>query len=105
NISQDEIVQTVDIALDEISHRLLDRAKTLLDEKTHIFTSLDEAKNHDGIIQLPWCGTDSCALEVEEILDGNTLGEPIKKDEHIGTHKCVLCDNPATTWMRFAKTY
>ena len=105
NISQDELVQTVDIALDEISHRLLNRAKKLLDEKTNVLTGLDEAKNHDGIIQLPWCGTDSCALEVEEILDGNTLGEPIKKDDHVGKHTCVMCDKKATKWMRFAKTY
>jgi len=105
NVSRDELIQNIDLALDEISHRLLNKAEKLLEEKTHILSDLEEAKKYDGIIQLPWCGTDSCALEVEEILEGNTLGEPIEVDDTIKNKQCANCGKQAITWMRFAKTY
>ncbi len=101
----DDIVRIVSDSLDEISRHLFEKAKKLLDEKTHVVMTLDDAKNHIGIVQLPWCGSDSCALEVEEILDGNTLGEPIEIDENVKNHQCVTCHKQAQTWMRFAKTY
>jgi len=104
-VARDDLIHSVELGLDEISQRLLKRAEKLLEEKTHVVDTLEEAKQYDGIIQLPWCGTDSCALEVEEILDGNTLGEPITDDEKVSEKRCVTCGKPAKTWMRFAKTY
>jgi prolyl-tRNA synthetase len=105
NVSREELLQNIDLTLDEISHRLLNKAEKLLEKNTHILTDLEEAKQLGGIIQLPWCGTDSCALEVEEILDGNTLGEPIESDDSIKSKQCVSCGKQAISWMRFAKTY
>lgn len=105
NVARKELIQIIDLSLDDVSSRLLQKAQQLLDEKTYILMDLDEAKHYDGIIQLPWCGTDSCALEVEEILEGNTLGEPIEIEEDITEKRCVSCGKQAKTWMRFARTY
>lgn len=105
NVSRDDLLQMIHLSLDDISQQLFEKAQQLLDEQTHVVTSIEEAKDLDGIIQLPWCGTDSCALEVEDILEGNTLGEPIEHDEQVEKETCVTCGKQAKTWMRFAKTY
>ena len=89
--------------LDKIAVTLFDNADNLLNENIHRVLTVDEAKNKKGIIELPWCGKEGCALEVEDILEGNTLGEPIE-DTKCG-HSCPICNKPAKTWMRFARTY
>ena len=89
--------------LDKISKNFYGNAKKFLDENMHRVKDINEAKNLKGIIELPWCGTDNCALEIEGILDGNTLGEPIEDVKCIDT--CPVCGKSATTWMRYAKTY
>ena len=75
----------------------------MLDENIHRVETIDQAKNLKGIIELPWCGKENCALEIEDILDGNTLGEPIIKEKI--NNKCPSCGEPAKKWMRYAKSY
>jgi prolyl-tRNA synthetase len=89
--------------LEKIATNLYNNADILLNQNIHRALSVDEAKNKKGIIELPWCKIESCALEIEEILEGNTLGEPIKDAKC--EHSCPICNKPANTWMRFAKTY
>jgi len=64
---------------------------------------VEEAKNYDGIIELPWCGEENCAKEIENILDKNTLGLPI--GDNSCEYSCPLCNKKAISWMRYAKTY
>ena len=82
---------------------MMDKAKKILDENFHRVKTIEEAKQLKGIIELPWCGNEDCALEIENILEGNTLGEPI--DENQINESCPICDKSAITWMRYAKTY
>jgi prolyl-tRNA synthetase len=82
---------------------LFKNAKNLLDENMQRVQTIDEAKERKGIIEIPWCGNEDCAMEVENILEGNTLGEPI--DKEVCNHACPVCGMAAKTWMRFAKTY
>jgi len=89
--------------LDKIATTLFSNADNLLNENMHRVLTVDEAKNKKGIIELPWCGNEGCALEVEDILEGNTLGEPIE-DTKCG-HSCPICSKPSKTWMKFARTY
>jgi len=103
SVSQKDAVKIIKDTFDAISTGLYKNAKQLLDEHMHRVRTVEEAKEKKGIVELPWCGTEDCAQEVETILDGNTLGEPIEdvkcKDP------CPVCGKPAKTWMRFAKTY
>jgi len=89
--------------LETIADTLFKDAKKLLDENMHRVKTIDEAKERKGIIEIPWCGKEDCAMEVENILDGNTLGEPI--DDVTCNSSCPVCGGAAKTWMRFAKTY
>jgi prolyl-tRNA synthetase len=103
SISQKSAVKTIKEELSKISKNLYDNAKKFLDENIHRVKTIEEAKELKGIVELPWCGTEDCALEVENILDGNTLGEPIEKTQC--KHPCPICGKSAKTWMRYAKTY
>jgi prolyl-tRNA synthetase len=89
--------------LDNILKSLFDNANKLLNDNIYRVNSIDEAKDLNGIVELPWCGTQDCALEIENILDGNTLGEPI--DNNICENACPVCGKNGITWMRYAKSY
>ena len=102
-VSQSDAVKTIINEFDAISKDLFSAAKKLLDENMHRVKTIEEAEGLKGIIELPWCGNEDCALEIENILDGNTLGEPIEKGEC--KDSCPVCGKPASTWMRYAKTY
>ncbi len=103
SVSQKDAVKSIKDTFDAISTELYKNAKQFLDNNMHRVKTIEEAKKKKGIIELPWCGNEDCAQEVETILDGNTLGEPIEdikcKDP------CPICGQPAKTWMRYAKTY
>jgi len=78
-------------------------AEKFLNENMHCVLTVEEAKEKTGIVALPWCRNKDCALEIENVLEGNTLGEPI--ENAVCTDPCPVCGAPAKTWMRFAKTY
>jgi prolyl-tRNA synthetase len=89
--------------LQAIANALKEKATALLNDNIHRVTTVDEATKLTGIICLPWCGTKECALEIENVLEGNTLGEPIDRAEC--TETCPVCGGPAGRWMRFARSY
>jgi len=103
SVLQSSSIKSIKEELDKISKSLYKNAKKLLDENMHRVQTIEEAKDLKGIIEFPWCGTEDCALEIENILEGNTLGEPIENEKC--KHTCPVCSKPAKTWMRYAKTY
>lgn len=102
-VKKEEIIEKILETFDEISNRLYEKAKDVLKENMHRVETIEEAENLKGVIELPWCGIEDCAIEVENILDKNTLGEPI--DDKKCENNCPVCNKPATAWMRYAKTY
>ena len=82
---------------------MFDIANKLLKENINRVNTIEEAKDLKGIVELPWCGNEDCALEIENILEGNTLGEPIENNEC--NISCPVCGKPGNTWMRYAKSY
>jgi prolyl-tRNA synthetase len=104
SVKQKSAVKTIKEEFAKISKNLYDKAKKLLDENIHRFKTVEEAQNKKGIVELPWCRNKDCALEIENILEGNTLGEPIE-DIECKNCFCPICAKPAETWMRYAKTY
>ncbi|MCK4365238.1 MAG: proline--tRNA ligase [Thermoplasmatales archaeon] len=103
SVLQSSSIKSIKEELDKISKSLFKNAKKLLDENMHRVQTIEEAKDLKGIVELPWCGTEDCALEIENILERNTLGEPIENEKC--KYSCPVCGKPAKTWMRYAKTY
>jgi prolyl-tRNA synthetase len=95
--------KTIQTELQELERSLYANAEKLLKENMHTALTIEEAAQKNGIVALPWCGNKDCALEIENVLEGNTLGEPI---ENAGcAEHCPVCGSPAKTWMRYAKSY
>ncbi len=95
--------KTIQDELQTLVQTLYTNAEKLLKENMHCVKTVEEAKQKTGIVALPWCGNKDCALEIENVLEGNTLGEPIENADC--TDPCPVCSAPAKTWMRFAKSY
>jgi prolyl-tRNA synthetase len=103
SIPQKDASKKIKEELTTLAQTLYKNAETLLEENMHRVLTIDEAKEKKGIVALPWCGNKDCALEIENVLEGNTLGEPIENEGC--PHPCPVCGAPAKTWMRFAKSY
>jgi len=96
-------VEKIKEEFENISRDLTKKAEKILKDNFHKVKTVEEAKGLKGIVELPWCGNKDCALEIENVLDGNTLGEPIEKIEC--KDSCPMCGKPSKTHMRYAKTY
>jgi len=103
SISLQQAVPKIQQHLDDLAKRLYTQAETLLKSNIHRVHTTEEAQKLEGIIELPWCGKEECALEIETVLEGNTLGIPL--DIASCDHPCPVCKKQGTTWMRYAKSY
>ncbi len=103
SITQNSSIEYIQKELDKISEDLFNNAKKLIQENIHKEKNIDTALKKKGIIELPWCGDENCAKEIESVLDGNTLGEPIENNSC--EYLCPICNKKAYKWMRYAKTY
>ena len=103
SILNNKISEKITKELTDISRNLFDIAKNFINNNYHRVNTIDKAKDLKGIIELPWCKKEECALEIENILEGNTIGEPLEDSKCI--EKCPICNSSAITWMRFAKSY
>ena len=103
-----KLIEKVRETLDAIMENLYARAKEFLDSHIKRADTLEEAKSEDrrGIVELPWCGEESCGLEMEEILDAKMLGIPYPEETaRIEGKKCARCGREAKFIARFARTY
>lgn len=90
--------------IDDLSARLLERARTVLDDGIHGFDDLSEATATD-IVKLGWCGEESCGLEMEEHLEMTMLGLWLSDDgSPRETGRCSVCGGDGHAVL-LAKTY
>jgi len=104
-VSLDAAEDNIIAACSLLEKRLYDHATQVFNKNMHSVSGIEEAQEAPGIVQMPWCGNDDCALAIEEILDRNTLGEPITLEKSDVTPICPHCNKPAKKWMRYAKSY
>jgi len=102
-VSDKDAEKTIKNELKRIDDTLFTNAENFLNDDIHRVRTLDEAKNTKGVVELPWCEKEGCAQEIEDILEWNTLGEPIEDTKC--EYNCPICNASAKTWMRFAKMY
>ncbi len=106
-VKKDEIITTINDLLSSLSEDLKKRAWEFFNSKILYTKDIDEAKkilnDKGGIIEVPWCGNNSCGLKIEEELNARVLGYPEepKKTNDV----CIICKKPSTNVLRVAKTY
>ncbi|NJE07595.1 proline--tRNA ligase [Thermococcus sp. M39] len=109
-VERAELIEKVRETLDAIMENLYARAKEFLDSHIKRVDTLEEAKkvfeDRRGVVELPWCGEESCGLEMEEILDAKMLGIPYPEETaKVEGKKCAHCGKEAKFIARFARTY
>jgi prolyl-tRNA synthetase len=110
-VERDAIVDEVRKTLDAIHENLYVRAREFLESHIKRVETIDEAKavfeGRRGIVEIAWCGEESCGLEMEEILDAKMLGTPYPEEKAKAPEgkKCPVCGREAKFVARFARTY
>ncbi len=104
----DSLVDEVKRLFEDIYSSLRERAWNYLRSRIKRTSSIEEAKewvsSRRGIVEVPWCGREECAVHLEDELEGKALGTPWPLERAEG-EKCPVCGRPAITWMRYAKSY
>lgn len=104
-ISQDALVPAISEALKDIQASLLARAIAFRDE--HIFDVQDYAELTDAVQKgwafAWWCGNPACEAKVKE--DTKATSRCIPLDQPGGKGTCVVCGNPASEKVYFARAY
>ncbi|WP_298009834.1 MULTISPECIES: proline--tRNA ligase [Anaerolinea] len=104
-VSQQGLVQTISDLLKEIHQSLLDRAIAFRDSHIHDVKDYDELKQvvDEGWAFAWWCGSAACEAKVKEDTKATTRCIPL--DQPGGSGKCVVCGEPATEKVYFARAY
>lgn len=113
-VPRSELVQSVQRLLGEIDEALRKRSWEWFRSRVRTFSSIDDAvefvRREGGIAQIPWCGDERCAADLEAKLGEGirVLGSPvhsIEKVEPPKDAKCPVCGRRAVTYLRIGKSY
>ncbi len=83
--------------------RIAAAAAAFMDGHIARISHLDACEISEGIIEVPWCGSEQCGLDMEAQTGMKSLGIPIPEAECEGS--CAVCDEAAQHWLRLARSY
>jgi len=108
SVPAENVVVEVRRLFDEIYEALKRRAWSYLRSRVLRTNDLEEAREwvrqRRGVVEVPWCGREECALRLEEEFEADAMGTPWPLERADG-ERCVVCGRPAITWMRYSKSY
>jgi len=93
---------------EDIDRNLKDRAWQKMNVRIRKNLKLEESAEYEkrgGVVEIPWCGRDECALKAQEKAGLKALGSPLEPPAWIKDSSCPICGRPAVTSLRLAKTY
>jgi len=103
----EEVVKATEENLECMFNDLKSKAWDFLRENLRYEKDPEKAKmvleKSGGIVELPWCGENSCGIKLEEITDARVLGYP--PEGRNVNDPCSVCGKPSKTVLRVAKTY
>ncbi|BFH74464.1 proline--tRNA ligase [Sulfurisphaera javensis] len=109
SVPKEKVVEEVRNLLDIMKKDLRERAYQFMRERIRYTEDLNEAKKildeKAGVVEVPWCGENSCGLRLEEVTNARVLGIPLDENKDISNSKCIVCKKPAMSMLRLAKTY
>ena len=91
----------------DIQESMYLRAKVRRDSMIHTATTAEEMnkiiESESGFVFAPWCGEESCEVEIKEKYGITSRCIPLEGDSSEG--KCVVCGNDAKHHIYFGKQY
>lgn len=105
-IPQENLAAQVTALLDEIHLGLLNKATAFRDANIHEPKDYEELKEivQNGWAYSWWCGSEECEAKVKEDTKATTRCIPLDQPQG-ETGRCVVCGEPATEKVYFAKAY
>lgn len=105
-ISQENLAGQVATLLDEIQLNLLNKARAFRDANIHDPKDYEELKEvvQNGWAYSWWCGNAECEAKVKEETKATTRCLPLDQPQGETGH-CIVCGEPATEKVYFAKAY
>ncbi len=92
--------------LDDISDTLFENAKKTMDNIIIEIDKRDAIKDTEGIVKVPWCGSESCAHELENIPAFKIHGIPYVEETIDSKYrKCVVCNKQFKNHLVMARTF
>lgn len=106
-VSLDEIETKVAELLKEVQQGLLEKARTMRDQKTYVAATLEEfhrvINETPGFIKAMWCGDRACEEAVKEKTGATARCIPFEQEQVAET--CVCCGKPAKHMVYWGKAY
>lgn len=107
-VSMEEICSVVLKLGEQFDNDLMNKSKEKFMKYISRVNTLEDARKilseKRGIVEVPWCGRNSCGKKMENDIEARFLGSPIEKIE-IEDQYCPICNSKAKTIARLAKTY
>jgi prolyl-tRNA synthetase len=88
----------------EMSKAAWERFNATVRQEADLKSAKEILRDQGGVVEVPWCGEDSCGMKMEELTEARVLGVPLDKP-FASEGKCVLCGRTAKSTLRLAKTY
>jgi len=106
-VSLDNVTEEIIKLLVDIQESMYLRAKIRRDSMIHTATTSEEMneiiENESGFVLAPWCGDESCEVEIKEKYGITSRCIPLEGDSSCG--KCVVCGCDAKHHVYFGKQY
>uniref|UniRef100_A0A2U9IFJ0 Proline--tRNA ligase n=1 Tax=Acidianus brierleyi TaxID=41673 RepID=A0A2U9IFJ0_9CREN len=101
-----ELITEIRKLLEDIENNLKSKAWESFNKKIFYAKTVEDANKileKGGVVELPWCGDNSCGLKIEELTNAKVKGIPLESKKI--NDSCVICKKPASNVLRIAKTY
>lgn len=108
-IRRDEILKRIREVFGEMKEEMKRRSWSEFRSRVRRASNMEDVekilKEDGGIIEVPWCGSNSCGHKLSETWHGvDLLGTPLEEVD-VGDLKCIICGRPARTIARLARKY
>jgi len=109
-VQRSEATSRITDLLVRLTQSIKQRETDYIQSHVHRVESIEAAKEiieqRLGVVELHWCGQETCGRSLENELTGAVLGTPEDlQHSQDGEGICFACGNQSTTLMRFARTY
>lgn len=106
-VSMDGLEETVKGLLAEIQRNLLEKARTLRDQKTYAAANFEEFEKilneTPGFIKAMWCGDRACEEKIKEKTGATARCIPFEQEKV--SDSCVCCGGKAESMVYWGKAY
>lgn len=104
-VPMNDLIPAIANEANELQAALYGRAEQFMKSKVREAATIDEAKVQtlQGVAVVPWCGSEDCGHQLEDLVEANMLGEP--QYETFPEAACAVCGTRTMKRTYMARQY